>query len=63
MSFFDAVYEDEELRPRAKAVCIYLHDRANGQGESWYSIGAIAADLGLARSTVKRALNDLSWAG
>ena len=36
-----------------------LHDRANSEGESWYAIGTIAADLGLSRSTVKRALNDL----
>lgn len=59
MSFFDAVYADRELSPRAKTVCLYLHDRANGEGESWYAIGTIAADLKLSRSTVKRALNDL----
>lgn len=59
MGFFDPVYGDRELPPRAKAVCLYLHDRANGEGESWYAIGAIATDLNLSRSTVKRALNDL----
>lgn len=55
MSYFDAVYMDHELSPRAKTVCMYLHDRANRDGESWYAIGTIASDLGLSRSTVKRA--------
>lgn len=59
MSYFDAVYMDHELSPRAKMVCMYLHDRANRDGESWYAIGTIASDLGLSRSTVKRALGDL----
>ena len=59
MSFFNEVYGDRELSARAKTVCIYLHDRANGEGESWYAIGTIAADLSLSRSTVKRALADL----
>ena len=54
MSYFDAVYMDHEL-----TVCMYLHDRANREGESWYAIGTIASDLGLSRSTVKRALGDL----
>ena len=59
MSYFDAVYMDHELSPRAKMVCMYLRDRANREGESWYAIGTIATDLGLSRSTVKRALGDL----
>ena len=59
MSFFDSIYEDQELRPRAKMVYMYLRDRANAGGESWYAIGTIARDLNLSRSTVKRALNDL----
>ncbi len=59
MSFFNDVYGDRELSARAKTVCLYLHDRANREGESWYAIGTIAADLALSRSTVKRALNDL----
>ena len=28
MSFFNAVYGDQELSSRAKMVCLYLHDRA-----------------------------------
>ena len=59
MSFFNDVYGDRDLSARRKTVCLYLHDRANSEGESWYAIGTIAADLGLSRSTVKRALNDL----
>lgn len=59
MSLFNTVYGDPELSSRGKMVCLYLHDRANGAGESWYAIATIAADLGLSRSTVKRALGDL----
>mgnify|MGYP000596984194 FL=1 len=59
MSFFNAVYGDQELSPRAKMVCLYLHDRANKDGESWYAIDSIARDLHLSRSTVKRAIQDL----
>lgn len=63
MSYFDVVYADHELSPRAKTVCMYLHDRANKEGESWYAINTIASDLGLSRSTVKRALGDLVHQG
>ena len=63
MSFFNDVYGDRELTTRAKTVCLYLHDRANGEGESWYAIGTIAEDLALSRSTVKRALHDLEQHG
>lgn len=59
MSFFNDVYGDRELSARAKAVSLYLHDRANREGESWYAIDTIAAELALSRSTVKRALSDL----
>ncbi len=45
MSFFNSVYGDQELSPRAKMVCLYLHDRANKDGESWYATGSIARDL------------------
>lgn len=63
MSFFNDVYGDRELSARAKTVCLYLHDRANREGESWYAIGTIAADLTISRSTVKRALGDLARLG
>lgn len=55
MSYFDAVDADHELSSRAKTVCMYLHDRTNREGESWYAINSIASYLGLSRSTVKRA--------
>ena len=38
VSFFNAEYGDQELEARAKMVCLYLHDRANKDGESWYAI-------------------------
>ena len=63
MSYFDSVYHDQELSPRGKMVLLYLRDRANRKGESWYAIGTIAADLSLSRSTVKRALHDLEQHG
>lgn len=59
MGYFHAVYADHELSPRARTVCMYLHDRANREGESWYAINTIASDLGISRSTVKRALGNL----
>ena len=59
MSFFNAEYGDQELEARAKMVCLYLHDRANKDGESWYAIDSIARNLHLSRSTVKRAIQDL----
>ena len=63
MSYFDSVYRDQELSPRAKTVLLYLQDRANREGKSWYAIGRIARDLSLSRSTVKRALADLARLG
>ena len=37
MSYFNEVYNDPELSARAKQVLVYLHDRANKDGESWWS--------------------------
>lgn len=59
MSYFSDVYGDPELSARAKQVLVYLHDRANQNGESWYAINTMASDLSLSRSTVKRALAEL----
>ncbi len=59
MSYFTEVYGDPELSARAKLVLVYLHDRANKDGESWYAIGTMAKDLSLSRSTIKRALAEL----
>jgi GntR family transcriptional regulator len=59
MSYFNEIYGDLELSARAKQVLVYLHDRANKGGESWYAIGTMAKDLSLSRSTIKRALAEL----
>lgn len=63
MSYFDAVYADHELSPLAKTICMYLHDRTNREGESWYAINTIASDLGLSSSTVKRTFGNLVHQG
>ena len=63
MAYYDSIYEDRELSPRAKSVFIYLKDHANKHGSCWPGINTIAEGLSLSRSTVKRALNDLVKAG
>ena len=63
MAYYDSIYQDHELGPRAKAVYIYLKDHANKEGTCWPGINTIAAGVSLSRSTVKRALNDLVRAG
>jgi GntR family transcriptional regulator len=63
MSFYGNIYADGELLHRAKAVYMYLCDRMNGERQCWYAVKTIAADLGLSRSTIKRALHDLERAG
>ena len=59
MSYFSEIYGDPELSARAKQVLVYLHARANKDGESWYAINTMAKDLSLSRSTIKRALAEL----
>lgn len=59
MSYFSEIYGDPELSAKAKLVLLYLHDRANKDGESWYAINTMARDLSLSRSTIKRALAEL----
>ena len=63
MAYYDSIYQDQELSPRAKSVLIYLKDHANKQGTCRPGIKTIAAGCSLSRSTVKRALNDLEKAG
>ena len=58
MSFFGSIYS-ADLPHRAVAVYMYLRDRADAQGSCWPSIRTIGKELGLSRSTVKRALTDL----
>lgn len=62
MGYFDSVYE-ADLTHRAKAVLLYLKDHADSEGKCWPGIRTIASDLGLSRSTVKRALGELYRAG
>ena len=62
MSYFQTIYA-AELPHRAVAVYMYLRDRSNGDGTCWPSIGTIARELRLSRSSVLRALNDLYRAG
>lgn len=62
MGYFDPIYHSQ-LRHRARAVYLYLKDHADSQGQCWPGIKTIASELGLSRSTVKRALDDLCRAG
>ena len=56
MSYFDSIYADTLLPPRAVSVYMYLKDRSNSAGSCWPGIKTIARDINLSRSTVKRAL-------
>ena len=60
MSYFGTIYADTELPSRARAVYMYLRDRADSEGKCWPGIKTIASDMRLSRSTVKRALTDRS---
>ena len=59
MNYFLTIYA-AELPHRAVAVYMYLWDRSDGDGTCWPAIGTIARERRLSRSTVQRALNDLS---
>ena len=63
MSYFGTIYADTELPSRARAVYMYLRDRADSEGKCWPGIETIASDMRLSRSTVKRALADLERRG
>ena len=58
MGFYSFLYA-EDLSHSAVAVYMYLHDRAGPDGSCYPAIGAIARDLKLSRSTVKRGLVEL----
>lgn len=62
MSRLDFLYL-MDLPHRAVSVYIYLYDRTNKNGECWSAIPAIAKELKLSESTVRRALKDLRKAG
>jgi len=63
MSYFGTIYADTELPSRARAVYMYLRDRADSEGKCWPGIKTIAGELGLSTRTVQRALDDLEDAG
>ena len=63
MSYFGTIYADDRLPSRAKAVYMYLYNRADAEGKCWPGIKRIASDLNLSRATVKRALTDLEYHG
>lgn len=62
ISYFGSIYQ-ADLPHRARAVYMYLKDRAGKDGSCWPAINTIARELSLSRSTVKRAINDLVKAG
>jgi DNA-binding MarR family transcriptional regulator len=62
VGYFTSIYA-ENLPHRAKAVYMYLRDRADRDGRCYPAIGTIAKELKLSRSTVKRAIVDLEKAG
>ena len=62
MGYFSSLYSSE-LPHRARAVYMYLHDRADKDGKCYPAIGTIAKELKLSRSTVKRAISDLEKSG
>lgn len=62
MSYFSSIYA-ADLPHRAKAVYMYLKDRCNKEGQCWPAIPTIAEEMGISRSTVRRALIDLEQHG
>ena len=62
MAYFQDIYHSD-LSHRARAVYMYLKDHIDSGGRCRLGIRTIAAELGLSRSTVKRALYDLYGAG
>ena len=62
ISYFGSIYQTD-LPHRARAVYMYLKDRAGKDGSCWPAINTIARELSLSRSTVKRAIGDLVSAG
>lgn len=48
MSYFDSIYADTLLPPRAVSVYMYLKDRSNSAGSCWPGIKTIARDKAFA---------------
>lgn len=49
MSYFGTIYADAELPSRARAVYMYLRDRADSEGKCWPGIKTIASNNPSAR--------------
>ena len=49
MSYFGTIYADTELPSRARAVYMYLRDRADSEGKCWPGIKTIASDMRLSQ--------------
>lgn len=62
MSLYGNLYR-EELPPRAKALYMYLKDRANKDGRCWPALKTIACDTSMSKRTVQRAIDDLLASG
>jgi len=62
LPYYERVYRDDRLLKRAKYVYLYLADRQK-DGVAWPGINAMARDLSMSRSTVKRAVADLELLG
>ena len=62
MSYFRNIY-GSDLSHRARAVYMYLKNRAGRDGKCWPAIRTISRDMALSRSTVKRSLDELCGAG
>ena len=58
----EIIYLDD-IPSRAILVWQYLCNRENAQHQCWPSINRMARELHLSRSTVKRALHDLTEGG
>lgn len=65
MSYFADIYaaSPDELPHRARTVYMYLKDRTGCGQDCWPAVNTIAKELQLSRSTVKRALHDLTRTG
>ena len=63
MSYFDSIYADTLLPPRAVSVYMYLKDRSDAGNTCWPSVRRIAEDLKLSHRTVQRSLTDLERHG
>ena len=62
MTSKEEIYLDD-IPSRAILVWQYLCNRENAHHQCWPSINRMASDLHIGRSTVKRALHDLTEAG